>query len=217
MVGWLVCWLLLKERRSRIWKCTSKGGSRHREKIIKSCWWWGGPLLPLPQLPLTPPPPVAWAVVLAVVVVMVVNQKIGVAISNSFYVVFLPNRCPQTKFQLLCPSSNISPSRDAVDDWFQHTLDVLEGLRMVLRSFQVHLRGSGIDRKHIRQQICPVSWEQYCWRFFGLNWGFTALVAKWFWRIFEPPVQSRWSRNPPNNIKVTSKERSEKLGHKSSL
>ena len=42
------------------------------------------------------------------------------------------------------------------------TLDVLEGLRMVLRSFQVHLRGSGIERKHIRQQICPVSWEQYC-------------------------------------------------------
>ena len=43
------------------------------------------------------------------------------------------------------------------------------------------------------------------------------MVAKWFGRIFEPPVQSRWSRNPPNNIKVTSKERSEKLGYKSSL
>ena len=43
---------------------TSKGGSRRREKIIKSCWWWLGPSLPLPRLPLTPPPPVAWAVVL---------------------------------------------------------------------------------------------------------------------------------------------------------
>ena len=93
-------------------------------------------MLPLPQLPLTPPPPVAWAVVLAVVVVVVVNQKIGVVISNSFYFVFLPNRCPQTKFQLLCPSSNISPSRDEVDDRLQHTLDVLGGIRMGLLNLQ---------------------------------------------------------------------------------
>ena len=63
---------------------TSKGGSRRREKIIMSCWWWWGPSLPLPRLPLTPLPPVA----LAVVWVVVVNQKIDVAISNSFHVVF---------------------------------------------------------------------------------------------------------------------------------
>ena len=53
----------------------------------------GLPSLCLP-LPLTPLPPVA----LAVVWVVVVNQKIDVAISNSFYVVFLPNICPHNKF-----------------------------------------------------------------------------------------------------------------------
>ena len=38
--------------------------------------------------------------------------------------------------------------------------------------------------------------------------GPTALVAKWFRRIFDPPVQSRCSRYPTNNTKITSKERS---------
>ena len=70
--------------RTSRWIDTSNGGSRRREKIVKSCWSWWGLLLPLLRLPLTPPPQVAWAVVW----VVVVNRKIAVAISNSFYAVF---------------------------------------------------------------------------------------------------------------------------------
>ena len=40
----------------------------------------------MPRQPLMPPPPVAWAVVL----VGVVDQKVAVAIFNSFYVAFCP-------------------------------------------------------------------------------------------------------------------------------
>ena len=66
-----------------------------REIIIMSCWWWWGPSLPLPRLPLTPsPPPVA------VVWVVVFNQKIAVAISNSFYDV----SCP---IVVHCPVDNV--------------------------------------------------------------------------------------------------------------
>ena len=53
----------------------------------------------------------------------------------------------------------------------------------------------------LERRICLV-----CWRCFLAFIEATALVAKWFRRIFEPPVQSRCSRNPTNNTKVTSKE-----------
>ena len=60
-------------------------------------------MLPLPQLPLTLPSPVAWAVVW----VVVVNQKVAVAIANSFHVVFCLIDTEVEIFEIFDPPPNL--------------------------------------------------------------------------------------------------------------
>ena len=66
-------------------------------------------------------------------------------------------------------------------------------------------------------QVHGASSHLASWRLFLAFIETTVLVAKWFWRIFEPPVHYRCSRYTTNNIKVISKELYETLCQQSSL
>ena len=106
-------------------------------------------------------------------------------------------------FWLFCPSSYFSPSRDAVDDRFQHTLDVIAGIMM--RQLNSWAQELSIDM--LKCLYCFII--KYIAIVFFISW---ILLT----RIFHPFFVRSYEKPPPQNGKtILTYARLARLGAKS--